>query len=682
MVTSQHQGFNHQMLRRVIRRVIADSLIVTLSYMVALFYFYMTHHVFLDVILQLSWFLIGSVIVLVYLTVNAILGFYQRVWGSGSVLEPLWLLVSTGLATLLLYELSHLLFSLLYRFDLFPVILMGGNLTCIGFLGIRYRLFIWRRLKCINHNAPSNIEQSRVLIVGMTYAAQQLAAHLMQDKLQHFQIVGFIDHDPTRINMIVQQWPVLGAPADIPCIAAEKKIDVIVVVQNGILSMGLDKLLNLCQDTSAQIKILPDGLDVLENRRWDLSVLRDVTIEDLLGRKQAESDKTPCCNMVRGKVVLVTGASGSIGSELCRQLSTFAPARLILLDNNESALHDLGVDLQKNLNCSALRLVLGDITHGAKMKELFETEHPHLVFHAAAYKHVPMLELYPEEAVRVNILGTMILSEYAARYDVEHFVFISTDKAVNPSSVMGASKRICELWIAALSHIAACTTYTTVRFGNVIGSRGSVVPIFKRQIEWGGPLTLTHPEMTRYFMSIPEAVSLVLHAMTLDHQSDIYMLDMGEQVSILELARRMIRLRGLRVNHDIYIQYTGIRPGEKLHEELIYGNEVRQSTNHKKVYRLQLHKTAPDLKNILGAMLLLADAAQRQHSHDPLRYAVLAAAREEWDTFRDLIADMGLSSNYQPPVLLQGCSILIEGDFVFNFFNKLIPPTRALQGSA
>ena len=659
------------MLRRIVRRVIVDSFVILLSYTIANLACYVIRS---DPawILPVSWFWI--ILVTFHIGVNATFGFYHRIWGSGSVLEPLWLLVSTGISTFGLFTLYRLAFPSVEIFDLLVIYLIGAISTCAGFLLIRYRLFIWRRI-LFKMNGVKIEGQNRVLIVGMTREAQQLAIHLDNDDLHRFKVMGFIGHNPQHKKMIVVQWPVLGVPSDIPKITEDKKIDIILIVQNGVNGIDLNDIINICQLTIAQIKILPDGLDVLNNNRWDLSLLRDVTVEDLLEREPAEIDEVMCLAMIKDKVVLVTGASGSIGSELCRQIIKYQPSQLIILDNNESALHDLNIELQRKLNYPNSHSVLADITCSAKIKELFDSERPNLVFHAAAYKHVPMLQIYPEEAVRTNILGTMILSECAARFDTERFVFISTDKAVNPESVMGATKRICEMWLRALNHIAGQTTYTIVRFGNVIGSRGSVVPIFKRQIEWGGPLTVTHQDMTRYFMSIPEAVSLVLHAMTLNCQDETYMFDMGKRISILDLAQRMILVRGLRVDHDIGISFTGIRPGEKLHEELFYGGEIRRTTKHSRIFSLRDIEPGPDLKTMLGVILLLADVAQRQNVTHILRRAVLISAYQDWDTLVQLVTDMDLLETYQPPAALLDGSVLIDHDIIRDFIREYSPPT-------
>jgi FlaA1/EpsC-like NDP-sugar epimerase len=320
-------------------------------------------------------------------------------------------------------------------------------------------------------------------------------------------------------------------------------------------------------------------------------------------------------------VVLVTGAAGSIGSELCRQILRFRPRSLLALDNNETGLYELDLELQRH-GPTPLQLIMADVTDRRKVTRVFRQFRPQIVFHAAAYKHVPLLETCVDEALRVNVLGTIIVSEAAREYQAERLVFISTDKAVNPCSVMGASKRIGELWIRAVSR-GSDTVFTSVRFGNVMGSRGSVVPTFAQQIEMGGPVTVTHPDMARFFMSIPEAVSLVLQAAALATGNEIFMLEMGDEVSIMELARRMIRLRGLRVNKDIEVTFTGIRPGEKLHEELVYAQEDVEETDHPLIYRLKRSDDALDCETLSSAVSILIEDLHRDGMEQQARDRLL-----------------------------------------------------------
>jgi len=314
--------------------------------------------------------------------------------------------------------------------------------------------------------------------------------------------------------------------------------------------------------------------------------LRDITLDDLLGREPVQVDYTACSQSVRDKVVLVTGAAGSIGSELCRQVLTFQPRELHLLDNNESGLYDLSFELGSISPETTIRLWVANVSDPERVDAIFQKVRPALVYHAAALKHVPLMEEHPGEAFRANVLGTLHVAKAARTYQTGVFVLISTDKAVRPSSIMGATKRIAELLVMALARESERTSFVAVRFGNVMGSRGSVVPLFMSQIERGGPVTVVHPDAMRYFISIPEAVSLVIQAGTYGGRGDIYMLDMGEEINILELAERIIRLRGLRPGHDIEVVFTGPRPGEKLREELVADYERLEATAHPKVNRL------------------------------------------------------------------------------------------------
>jgi FlaA1/EpsC-like NDP-sugar epimerase len=398
---------------------------------------------------------------------------------------------------------------------------------------------------------------------------------------------------------------ILGPAREIPTIARDWNIDIIAIAKRPADRQRMWELVATCRDTGAQVKVLPDPVDFLQGRYSDPLVLRDVSVEDILDRSTVTIDVEACRGFVAGKSVLVTGAAGSIGSELCRQILAFEPRSLCALDNNETGLYELNLTLNPG-GQAPLHVIMADVSERKRVNAVFEEWRPHVIFHAAAYKHVPMLESHVGEALRVNVLGTVVVTEAAHRWHAERMILISTDKAVNPSSVMGASKRVGELWIKALSQ-QSDTIFTSVRFGNIFGSRGSVVPTFTRQIEMGGPVTVTHPDMCRFFMSIPEAVSLVLQAAALGELNEVFMLEMGDQVSILELARRMIRLRGLRVGQDIEIAFTGVRPGEKLREQLAYGQERRKDTSHPKIYQLESADDIADPDELLKAISVLME---------------------------------------------------------------------------
>ncbi len=563
------------LVKRYLRRMFVDALLVACSLYLGLLIRFEGHipPYYLE---GLSKYVLP--IALVYLFTNGLFGIYDKLWGYASPQEFVPLLESTALGTLIVAVAG----ALWPEIRPLPIgaLVVGGMLSFVLFAAARCE----RRLLAGIISRPARAGQERVLIVGIDDLAQRLAHQLQNGGAEgKYEVVGFVDDDPSHLGMSVDGLKVLGTPERIPSLVAEKKVD-IVIISGSFAGDELRRLISICQDTDAQIKILPSFRQLVEGRDT-LPRPRDLTIEDLLGRKPVRVDEAACRSLLSGKRVLVTGAGGSIGSELCRQIARFDPEVLLMLDNDETSLHDLKVELTADPSPPRLRLLLADITNARKMEAIFREHRPHIVFHSAAYKHVPILEDHPDEAVRVNVLGTMILSALAQRYRAERFVFVSTDKAVNPSSVMGATKRIGELLIAGMPK-GGCL-FTAVRFGNVLGSRGSVVPTFWKQIELGGPVTVTHPEMKRFFMSIPEAVSLIIQAASLTEGGEIFMLDMGEEIKILDLAKRMIRLRGLRVGKDIEIKFIGVRPGEKLHEELVSQVEERLPTAHPRIFRIR-----------------------------------------------------------------------------------------------
>jgi FlaA1/EpsC-like NDP-sugar epimerase len=514
-------------------------------------------------------------------------GVYQRIWqrtsGHGVTVIVQAVLIATAILIPIDLFAPNRLFPV--RILLFAQVLMLG-----GFIAIRYRSRLinsvgWRWNAVVRRQFPT--KRTRVLIVGAGESGQALAWRLMHRFSKNdYRVIGFIDDDPDKQHMYVEGCPILGTHQSIERIAEEHQIDLIVVAIHHINGPDFREILTACENTKALIKVVPD-LEALVNAHHSTTLLRDVQAEDLIGRTAITRHEAVDLSPITNKLILVTGAAGSIGSELSRQMMQYAPTRAILLDNNESGLHDLITELRSKYPDVDLVPALVDITQRDTLRTVFEKHHPQIVFHAGAYKHVPMLEYYPHEALRVNIGGTRNVAELAKEFGVERFVLISTDKAVNPSSIMGATKRVCELMVHALAQREDNhTLFASVRFGNVLGSRGSVVPTFNRQIDSGGPVTVTHPEMTRYFMSIPEAVNLIIHAACMTSGDDIYVLSMGEVVRIVELAERMIRLRGLRPYKDIEIKFSGIRPGEKMHEELFHGEEKPLATLHPSISKV------------------------------------------------------------------------------------------------
>jgi FlaA1/EpsC-like NDP-sugar epimerase len=579
-----HTG--NRLLKRVVPLVIIDTLILAIAYTIT----FAVRTVTVPVGFgghRGNLFFLGSV--LITLISLYILGGYNRIWSRTSGHDVKVLVSAASVSTGLMGTLD---FFLAPRPLPLSVVLVGNLLAMTGFVTVRYRSrlisgFSWRWRAVWHMEFPE--AQCRILIIGAGSAGQTTAwrlRHRAPNGHQTYKVIGFVDDDPGKHKMYLEGCPVLGTRAEIPYLVEKHRIDLIVVAIHNIPGREFRDVLSYCEQTTARIKIVPDVFAHIEGVNG-ATPLRDLKAEDLLGRQAVGWHEGTDVSPVTNKVILVTGAAGSIGSELCRQLSSYNPVKLIMLDNNESGLHDLVTELQSAKNRDFLTPVLADITDRRALSPVFAQYRPHVIFHSAAYKHVPILELHPGESVRVNIGGTQQVAGLARDYGAERFVLISTDKAVAPTSIMGASKRICELLMHAFSQQAENRTlFTSVRFGNVLGSRGSVVPTFERQIEAGGPVTVTHRDMTRYFMTIPEAVNLVIHAACLTKGDDLFMLRMGEVVKIVDLAERMIRLRGLRPYIDIPIDFTGVRPGEKLHEKLHADSEQMTQTIHPYIVEL------------------------------------------------------------------------------------------------
>ncbi|MFO0900316.1 MAG: nucleoside-diphosphate sugar epimerase/dehydratase [Pirellulales bacterium] len=419
----------------------------------------------------------------------------------------------------------------------------------------------------------------KALIVGANSAGEMLARHLQLDERLNYLVVGFLDEDRSRHGSMLARIPVLGDPAHTPRICAAWGVDDVLVISGSLAGKELRELMDGCAEVGADLKVIP-GIDELLAGDYAIQI-RDVDINDLLRREPVKLSDEAIRHLVSDRTVMVTGAGGSIGSEICRQVLRFNPKTLLLVERAENSLFFIEQELRGLRTETRLVPCIADITDAPRIEQLFATHRPDVVFHAAAHKHVPMMENNPGEAVKNNVLGTKRLAELADRYGVNEFVMISTDKAVNPTSVMGVSKQLAERYIHAFSEIAT-TKFVVVRFGNVLASNGSVVPIFQEQIRRGGPITVTHPEIERYFMTIPEAAQLVLQAASMGKGGEIFVLDMGEPVRIVDLARDLVRLSGLR-SDDIEIVFTGLRPGEKLYEELYFDEEQRLPTPHPKL---------------------------------------------------------------------------------------------------
>ncbi|HKY72742.1 MAG TPA: nucleoside-diphosphate sugar epimerase/dehydratase [Nitrospira sp.] len=477
------------------------------------------------------------------------------------------------------------------------VIILTGLLGGLYLAGIRLAVR-WLR-EWLQVLSPS---ARRVLIVGAGHAGELLVRDMLSDRSYHYRPVGLIDDDPVKRRMRIHGVPVVGRIEDISTMAHGLVAHEIIIAIPSASNVLKQRILAAAAGCKVPIKVLPSVKQLLADPAA-MRQLRPMSLEDLLQREPVQTDKQELHVLLEGKRVLVTGAGGSIGSELCRQIAQYRPALLVMFERYENGLHELDLELRAKFPLLKMVPVVGDATMPDRVNEVLTSTRPELLFHAAAHKHVPLMELNPKEAVRNNVLGTKTVAEAALSAGVERFVLISTDKAVNPTSVMGATKRLAEELIQSLNRTGQ-TKFTVVRFGNVLGSNGSVVPRFAEQIRQGGPVTVTHPDIKRFFMTIPEAVQLVLQASVMGHGEDVFVLDMGEQIKVADLAKNMIVLSGLVPDQDIQIVYTGLRPGEKLYEELFEDTEQVEPTSHRKIQRA-VRPGAPSLKAIEQCLMRL-----------------------------------------------------------------------------
>jgi FlaA1/EpsC-like NDP-sugar epimerase len=455
----------------------------------------------------------------------------------------------------------------------------------IGVIMISYRLII--RYVLLNDTIKKGISnpnenQKKLLIIGGGYSGNDIIKTLKTTLKGQYEIVGIIDDNKKRIGYSVGGVRIIGNRNDIIRICETHNVDEIFFSIVNIDNQDKKEILEICNKTKAKVKVLPSLSELITEENLYHS-LRDVGIEDLLGREPIELDNQNIKNLIQNHVVLVTGAGGSIGSELCRQIMIHNPKQILILDNYENSLYDIELELKTNHPNNDIRAIVANIREKDRLDSIFEEFSPEIVFHAAAHKHVPLMENNPTEAIKNNVFGTYNLVNCSDKYQVKRFILISTDKAVNPTNIMGATKRLCEMIIQAKDKESE-TEYVAVRFGNVLGSNGSVVPLFKKQLANGGPLTVTHKEITRFFMTIPEAVALVLQAITYAEGGEIFVLDMGEPVKIYDLAKSLIELSGYTLGEDMEIEITGMRPGEKLYEELLMDEENLEKTKHEKIF--------------------------------------------------------------------------------------------------
>ena len=524
------------------------------------------------------------------------LGLYRGFTRYTGIYELINISVSCLLVTLLLM-LFNIFTPHIAALGPYPLHSSGDYLLRVpwGVVGVDWLLsvasvaglrLIWRLLaERIMRGESGEKTPDRVLIIGAGNEGEQVARDLLKNYRDQFRPVAFIDQQRDLHGASIHGIPVLGGIEDLEKITQRKAIQQVVIALPNVTPAQLRELVSRCERARLRFQIVPN-LDSVIRGHVQISQLRPVEIEDLLGREPVRPGDNLAGSFLFQRCVLVTGAGGSIGSELSRQALLHKPARLLLLGRGENSIYEIAQEIAPLAAAAgvALETIIGDVRDAALIETLFARERPHVVLHAAAHKHVHLMELQPSEAIKNNVLGTRIVAEAAQRHGAERFVMISTDKAVRPTGVMGASKRVAEMLVSGLN-ARGSTRFISVRFGNVLGSRGSVIPLFRRQIAAGGPVTVTHPEMTRYFMTIPEAVSLVLEAGRLGAGGEVFLLDMGQPVKIIDLARNLITLSGLNPEHDIEIRFTGLRPGEKLFEELLTEGQEQGTTENPKIFR-------------------------------------------------------------------------------------------------
>lgn len=531
-------------------------------------------------------------IILIRLFTFNFFGLYNRLWRYASIHELLAIVSAATVSSVLIFIYMSSMGSKLPRS--IPIITWLIVIALVGlsrlFLRVLYMLRKTRKASC-----------SKVLIIGAGDAGAMIARELRQRFYDTKNLIGFIDDDRRKIKNKLFGVPVLGTRVDLPEAVCKYGITEIIIAIPSANGERLREIFKACRETRCTVKTVPGLYEIIDGQ-VTVDQLRNIDLEDILRRDPVKLDLGQIAGYLTGKRVLVTGAGGSIGSELCRQIAKMSPSHVTLLGKGENSIYEIHQELISKFPNLAIEPVIADVRDKPRIFNIFSSVQPQVVFHAAAHKHVPLMEAQPVEAVRNNIFGTQTVAEAADRVNVEKFVLISTDKAVNPTSVMGATKRVAEMLIQNMNRISK-TSFVAVRFGNVLGSRGSVIPLFKKQILKGGPITITHPDMKRYFMTIPEASQLVLQAGALAQGGEVFVLDMGEPVKIVDMAKDLIELSGLEPGRDIEIKFTGLRPGEKLFEELLTAEEGTSSTKHEKIYVANLK--AIDEKMFQQAMIML-----------------------------------------------------------------------------
>jgi FlaA1/EpsC-like NDP-sugar epimerase len=552
----------------------SDIILINLSYLTAFYFRFLTDiprgylNTYLENITQITS---------IYIITFFIFKLYNSLWSYAGIDEFMISIVGCIVANVLV-----IFYGLIFKQHLpYGVSILAGIFSIIYVVGFRISFRVYRRLLIILRGRDKNGFKN-VMIIGAGSAAEMLLNEIKKRPEMKLNPIALIDDSPFKKGKLIHGVPVMGGREEIVSLVKTKTIDEIIIAIPSLSAEERKKIVAIVRETSCKMRLLPGMEEIIEGR-VSIKTTREVQIEDLLGRETISLDNEGISEYIGGKTVLVTGGGGSIGSELCRQIARFKPKHLLILDIYENNAYEIQNELIRKFPELDLKVLIATVRDKLRLEKIFQEYRPQVVFHAAAHKHVPLMEESPSEAIKNNVFGTLNTAECADKYGVEKFVLISTDKAVNPTNIMGASKRMCEMVIQAMDKVSK-TEFGAVRFGNVLGSNGSVIPLFKKQIANGGPVTLTHKDITRFFMTIPEAAQLVLQAGAYAEGGEIFVLDMGKPVKIYDLACDLIRLSGYEPHKDIEIEVTGLRPGEKLYEELLMAEEGLNSTRNKKIF--------------------------------------------------------------------------------------------------
>ncbi|MCH1961805.1 polysaccharide biosynthesis protein [Clostridium perfringens] len=611
-----------------------DTLIIVNSYILA-FIIRFNFDFIMDERNGLILFL--PIIVIIYLMMLSIFKMYKSIWTIVGIDEVAFGLIACLIATGIILIISTIISSIYYIDHV--TVLLAGLFIMIFTIGIRVSFRIYRRMishgrVLLNSSNISNLE--KILIIGAGSCGQLIIEEIRKQNPIKQKVIGFIDDNPSKIGTYLRGIKILGNRNKITEISEEKNVDLILIAMPSVDGKTKKEIIEICQSTRAKVKIIP-GMYELIGGKVSLNRMRDIDLRDLLGREEVILDKKGIKDYIENKVIMVTGGGGSIGSELCRQIAKFSPELLLILDIYENNAYELENEIISNFKNLKEKVLIASVREEKRLENIFNKYKPQVIFHAAAHKHVPLMEDNPEEAIKNNVIGTLNVAECAHKYGAERFVLISTDKAVNPTNVMGASKRMCEMIIQAIDKNSN-TEFVAVRFGNVLGSNGSVIPLFKKQIAKGGPVTLTHKKITRYFMLIPEAAQLVLQAGAYAKGGEIFVLDMGNPVLIYDLAKDLIKLSGFEPDIDIKIEITGLRPGEKLYEELLMDEEGLRKTSHEKIFIAKPGEYDFEMLKLgINALKKIADLGDVETLKTALQFIV--------KTYRRLDAEKNIISN-------------------------------------